>query len=125
MRSKTIEESVIWKLESPGRHTFIEYQPGNGSRYVVSTQQLPAAVCERLGCQRGSFLITLPDGAGCGKCMLLAPGGYLDPSYVAEKLGLKNLDDIMVLTELFGHLLSRKTPEALDGEDFCGRTHNE
>ena len=58
--------------------------------------------------------------------MLASPSGYLSPSYVSEKMHMKDaFDDALVLTEIIGHVLGRKTPTAIDSELFVGRTQNE
>jgi len=117
MRTKTIEESIKHKAEQAMGVTVVEYQPGNGTRYVASFCRLPHDAGEFVGCQAGSWLVALVDGALAGRCCVLAPGGFLSRSYVAEKLGLRpreDADDLAVLTELFGHILGRPTPSAQD-----------
>lgn len=123
MRTKTIEEGIRWIRDNHdparlfSRQVVLEYQPGNGSRYVVSFTQVPGGAEDGLGCFPGSFVVSLVDGACDGRCCVLAPAGYLAPSYVAEKMRLP-LDryegDVLVLTELFGHILGRPTPSAQD-----------
>jgi hypothetical protein len=123
MRTKTIQESICWIRDHHdptrlfSRQVLLEYQPGNGSRYVVSFVQVPGGAEEGIGCFPGSFVVSLADGACSGRCCVLAPAGYLAPNYVAEKLRLpfdRNEDDVLVLTELFGHILGRQTPSAQD-----------
>jgi len=117
MRVKDFKEAIRWQVNDlVPQCTVMEYQPGNGSRYVIMFTRVPPAACEGVGCMRGSWLVALPDGAGQGHCAVFAGSGYLDPSYVAEKLHLGNRDDALVLTEIIGHVLSRSTPSALDEE---------
>lgn len=126
MRSRDIEESIRWSVDDlvPSCKVY-EYQPGNGSRYVISFTKIPAAACEKLGCRGGSWLVALPDGAGQGHCAIFAQDGYLSPSYVQEKLHLSSEDDALVLTEFIGRILGRRTPEALDKEAYVERLQNE
>jgi hypothetical protein len=123
MRKKTIEESICWIMQEYRpmdlslRHALLEYQPGNGSRYVISFTRVPDGIESTLGCHPGSFIVSLVDGELSGRCCILAPDGYLSPVYMAEKLrlGVKSqLNDIMVLTEIIGHILGRPTPSAQD-----------
>lgn len=127
MRTKNIEESITNRVDEPGRTT-LEYQPGNGSRYVLLLSYLPEPARPFLGCQDGSWAISIVDGACSGRCCILAPSGYLDPSYIAEKFRMDirtHRNDLMVLTEVIGYLLGRPTPSALDNEGLVKRTHDE
>lgn len=123
MRTKTIEESIRWKVDSRdparlfSRQVLLEYQPGNGSRYVVSFAQVPDEAQKGLGCSPGSWLVSLVDGACEGRACVLAPHGYLSLDYVAEKLRLPfetHEGDLRVLCELIGHVLGRPCPSALN-----------
>ena len=123
MRTKTIKESIRWIVDHHdparlfSRQVLLEYQPGNGSRYVVSFAQVPDEAQEGLGCSPGSWLVSLVDGACDGRACVLAPHGYLSLDYVAEKLWLPiktHEDDLRVLTELFGWVLGRPCPSAMD-----------
>lgn len=127
MRTKNIEESIINRTDEPGR-ILLEYQPGNGTRYVLLLTRVPDGAQDVVGCRAGSWVVSLVDGALSGRCCVLAPDGYLSPSYVAEKLRMDartQRDDLMVLTEVIGHLLGRETPSALDNEGLVERTHHE
>ena len=122
MRIKDFEEAIRWAVDDlVPQCKILEYQPGNGTRYVIMFARVPPAACERIGSQKNSWLVSLPDGALAGRCMVLAGEGYLDPSYVAEKLNIKPNDDVLVLTEIIGHVLGRKTPSALDEEGYKER----
>ncbi len=140
MRTKTIEESIRWKVDhcDPARlfsrQVLLEYQPGNGSRYVVSFAQVPDEAQSGLGCYPGSWLVSLVDGACEGRACVLGPHGYLSLDYVAQKLRLPletHEGDLRVLTELIGHVLGRPCPSALDengpwsAELQVEMTHNE
>lgn len=126
MRTKTIGEGIKWISDrsDPGclfsRQIALEYQPGNGTRYVLHLAQLPAAACGGAGAQPGSWSVSLIDGALAGRCCVLAPSGYLDPGYLAEKLRISAReagDDLAVLAELIGSLLGRQTVCALEGAE--------
>ena len=72
----------------PGR--LLIFEPGNGSRYVLSFTPLSDETCQALGCQRGSTLVTWVSEEG--HSYPFAPGGHLATSYVHEKLGGSEAD---------------------------------
>lgn len=91
---------------SHGPVTVVEYQPGNGSRYEVHFTDMGAFNHE---VPRWTVsLLTV----GSGTAMTLAEKGYLDPSYVAEKLKV-GMPDAIVLTQLISHVTGRTTSAIL------------
>ena len=123
MRTKEIQEAIKWIVDDPVPYCKImEYQPGNGTRYVISFARVPTSACKLLGCQENSWVVSLlGDGALSGSAVFTAKNGFLSPSYVKEKLRLTSYDDSMVLTEIIGLQLGRPTPEALDKEGYVGK----
>lgn len=109
LRTKpSVEAGIVFKSESDG-FTFVDYQPGNGTRYCVtlmSTDEFDPPVCERMGWESGSVVATLFSEKPY-KSMMLAPTGFLHWSYVEEKLGVGE-SDAKVLAELFGYFLRRE-----------------
>ena len=92
---------------SHGPVTVVEYQPGNGSRYEVHFTDMGAFNMD--GNPRWTVsLLTV----GSGTAMTLAEKGYLDPSYVAEKLKV-GMPDAIVLTQLISHVTGRTTSAIL------------
>jgi len=123
MRTKGFEEAIRWQTDATSQCKVMEYQPGNGSRYIIMFTRVPLAACEEIGCNKQSWLVSLPDGAHMGHCAVLKEGGYLDPSYVAEKFSFSQSwsNDVLVLTEIIGRVLGRATPSALDEEGYKAR----
>jgi hypothetical protein len=94
---------------------FVEYQPGNGTRYqmfLVDTSVFPSCVSSAIGLDPtdGGVVVAFP--LGRYRTMTLSKYGYLARSYVAEKIDSNNQSDVAVLTELLGYLLDRKTEKA-------------
>lgn len=119
MRIKDFAGSIKWQVDNPiPQCKVLEYQPGNGGRYVIMFAKIPVTACEGIGCSEDSWLVSLPDGVKQGQCAILKSSGYLDPSYVKEKFRLDNNNDALVLTEIIGHVLNRQTPSALDEEGY-------
>lgn len=91
----------------------VDYQPGNGTRYVVAFQRVPfadsssdsgVAVLERVGLP---LEVAIVSWIHEGKCMALdLDGGVLHWSYVQEKLRC-NEPSAVVLAELFAFVLGR------------------
>ena len=91
-----------------GPVTVIEYQPGNGSRYVVHLTDMIGFNME--GNPRWTVALLT---CGSGTAMTLSERGYLDPTYVAEKLRV-GMPDAIVLTQLIAHVTGRATSAVLD-----------
>jgi hypothetical protein len=112
----TVDAGItIFEQMPVGDARFVEYQPGNGTRYqliLMNTRPYPKKVNEALGLdQEGGVIVSFP--LGKYQTMTLSnSGGYLSRGYVAEKIGTDNRSDVAVLTELLGHLLNRKTEKA-------------
>jgi hypothetical protein len=67
---------------------FIDWCPGNGSRYQMMFTRLSEAVCASVGASEGSWLVV--DLNHSGRAMVKAEGSVAHMSYVSEKLGLEH-----------------------------------
>lgn len=116
MRTKSIETSIKAQHTATAPVTVIEYQPGNGTRYLVHITDLrahldaaPPAVNTYAG--HGAYFVALYT-EGHGTCMTVADtGGYLAPSYVASKLKVSE-GDAVVLAELIARYTGRTALDA-------------
>ena len=107
----TVRDGIVLDRLMEGETRVVEYQPGNGSRYVLvitkvarptSTSKLRGAL--GTGDERDTYLVAKIN-AGHGAAMLV--GGvdhFLHYGTVAEKLKV-GLSDGVVLAELLGGLL--------------------
>jgi hypothetical protein len=103
MRTKTIAASVKSRTVC-GNTTVLNYQPGNGTLYLIHLTDLRAM---EDGCYTVALMTT-----GHGTCMTVADtGGYLSPGYVAEKLKIGKADAV-VIAELIAHLTGRTAADA-------------
>lgn len=112
-RTKPSVQSGITVNESNGDVNFIEYQPGNGTRYhllIVDTTKLGSEANDALGLGEGGVVVSFP--LGRYNTISLSSGGYLSRDYVAEKIGSQNENDVAVLTELLAFLTGRRAEEA-------------
>lgn len=116
MRTKSIEDSVKAQHTASAPVTVVEYQPGNGTRYHLhitdlreGLDQAPPAVNAYAG--HGAWYVALYT-EGHGTCMTVADtGGYLSPSYVAEKLKVSP-GDARVLAEIIARYTGRTADDA-------------
>jgi hypothetical protein len=97
----------------------VVYEPGNGTRYEVVVSRLPSGSNRILGCdpEVPNFVCSWLNDVG--KCMIVAGDGYLDHSYVMEKMHISSVADAMVLTELFGYLLGIQYSSMSEKERTC------
>lgn len=112
-RTKATVEAGITIDEKIGEVRFVEYQPGNGTRYhlmLTNVTVFPKAVRDALGVGDGGVVVSFP--LGNYRTSTLSSYGYLARSYVAEKIGSQNVSDVAVLTELLAFLLERKAETA-------------
>jgi hypothetical protein len=110
----TVEAGVTIDLREYGTR-FVEYQPGNGTRYqmfLVETGVFPREVNDAINVDPvdGGVVVAFP--LGRYKTITLSKYGYLTRGYVAEKIDSDNKSDVAVLTELLGYLLNCKTEKA-------------
>ena len=113
-RTKPTVEAGITINESNGDINFVEYQPGNGTRYqllIVDTTKLGEKANFALGADGGAVVVSFPLG-GYKTITLCLGGGYLSRDYVAEKIGSSSLSDVAVLTELLAYLTDRRAESA-------------
>lgn len=105
MRQKpTVEAGLVAKETAMGR-TYVDYQPGNGTRYsflFVEIVGMPE-MKHRAGGHDHAWLIT---NLIRGTSMLVGHDGFVAPRYVAEKLGQSEPDSV-VIGELIGHILGQ------------------
>ena len=101
---RTIAEGITATNSNEARVHFVEYQPGNGTRYVL---QLTDLGLERPGSIVGAirWIVTRLHCPNSGT-VLLGNTGYLHWSYIGEKFGVSRTDAV-VLTELIGYLIGR------------------
>lgn len=78
----------------------VEYQPGNGTRYVMVLTDLPEGSERITGHPSGTVLVHVQN---YGRCVTVEPGVELDPGKVRRSLDC-SAADAMVLAEAIGHL---------------------
>jgi len=115
----TVEAGIVARETTMGR-TFIEYQPGNGTRYVflfVEIVGMPK-LTEHAGANPHSWLVmdTIHNSA-----YLFAAHGFIAPQLVKEKLGRNEVDSVVV-AELIAHVIDRS---AFTCEEYLRSVHTE
>lgn len=99
------------------RSRFIEYQPGNGTRYCVLFLRVAAgtAAASAMGLSRdGGWYISFPQGRYTSFALQL--DGFLGTYYVCEKMSTTTKSaDAAVLAELIGHITERDHESAFGG----------
>jgi len=119
-RTKPIVDAIVWsETSNMAGAVFVEYQPGNGTRYACVFVQLDlgATALPLLGFARqepdGVFMFTWLNRSRGGCCHVFRDCGYLAPAYVAEKLDC-GMADAVVLAELIAHYTNRTADSALE-----------
>lgn len=126
MRNRDFEEAIRWEVNSSSQCKMMDYQPGNGSRYVIVFTQIPVEpAAPPMPRYPLGWLVALADGAEGGKCAVFVGSGWLSRSYVKEKLRLLSNSDVAVLTEIIGFVIGRPAPEALDRVEYVRRIQQE
>ena len=116
LRTKSIKASIVAQHKH-GDTLMLEYQPGNGTRYLLHITSFttlniaPDPVREYFG--KGYYTVGLFTDGGQGTCMTVQTHqGYLAPSYVKEKLQLTSDSDAYVLAEVIAHFTGRTATDA-------------
>ncbi len=120
LRRKPIHDGIVGLAAGQGDLRFVEYQPGNGTRYCLAfldVTSLPEdarrAIAEWSGLGRaGGVLVT--DLLG-GRHLGVEKGCFLHWSFVGERLGCSTADAV-VLAELIAHVVGA---EAVSSEEFA------
>lgn len=116
MRTLSLEESIKAVHTTNAPVTVLEYQPGNGTRYLLHITDLRAALSEAppqvtAYAGHGAYYVALYT-EGRGTCMTVADtGGYLAPGYVAAKLKVSE-GDALVLAEIIARYTGRTALDA-------------
>ena len=119
LRTKpTVKDGLVFdSINSPATGSgamvrFVDYQPGNGTRYwfsIMNTDDFDNEVNKKLGFYESSgYLVT---DLNHMKSMVLTREGFISYDFIMEKLGC-GISDAYVLAELFGKLLGRDCEEA-------------
>lgn len=103
----TVAEGIVSR-SAVGRQQLVEYQPGNGTRYVLLFTPLDEfANAERAtGHHYDSWVVT--DLSTGYRALILDEHSYLDPWTLAEKLD-SSLPDAVAIGELCAHVLGCST----------------
>jgi hypothetical protein len=110
IRTRTLEEGIRNRM-STQEVDYLDYQPGNGTRYPMVITAINDLMAEKLDMGSPGHMVTLVNSL---KSVFLAEGVFLHWSYLADKLDLHTPDAVAV-AEILGHLLGRPYVSA---EDF-------
>lgn len=103
LRSKPIAEAITKQFEYPGGIVVIEYCPGDGTRYEL----VFTPVRDALSGTTDSTLATLVNFPKGPSMLVERNGGFLAPTYVEEKLGIRGASSI-TLAEIIAHFTGRE-----------------
>jgi hypothetical protein len=107
----SVEAGIKFTAHSKdGLTRIVEYQPGNGTRYVVtviSTEFSGKFANEALGFSEWGYIVSFPEGAKYKSLCLNSGGGYISADYVQEKTECRSVNDAAVLAELLAYLTGR------------------
>jgi hypothetical protein len=105
-RTKTIEDGIVKREDSPGQ-VYIDYQPGNGTRYPLLFVRIePGHAGQVIGFgSDGGWMITWI-GSARSKSMFISDCTFVHVNYIREKLALNDSDgDAICIAEIIGHIL--------------------
>lgn len=114
MRDDTETQTVsmndaIKFIEEDESGIFCEFQPGNGTRYLVGLTRLSdkTAQTRRMagGLEEGGWIVTWINAK---RCCVLQPDGFLSPHFLKNKLGGGSMADAVVLSRLIAYLTCRE-----------------
>ena len=86
---------------------FIEWSPGNGTRYLVGFHSVSEEDAKHVPVSPGGWIVCFPDGLFKSYCF--QPSGGLELCYVQSKLGIKLGGDAEAIVQLLGHVMKRPT----------------
>ncbi len=105
LRTKGSVSDGIQGMSNQGRVTVLEYQPGNGKKYVVVLTEITPQDSKLIsGSDRGAFIAYVH---GFGRSIYLPQGQPVLYDDVRIGLGC-NIMDAVVIAELLGHLTSKQ-----------------
>lgn len=112
-KRSSVEKGMVVYDEFPSPTSvikFVEYQPGNGTRYVLVITDLSCLTVDALKSigtrtDRSTYLVTKVEGNP--GVMTVGGSDFLHYSYVADKFKC-SISDAVVLAELLGYLLNLK-----------------
>jgi hypothetical protein len=109
LRTKpTVVSGIVFDYDTP-EVRFIDYQPGNGTRYwlmIVSTIDFSSEVNKKLGFTEDGHGYIITD-INSGRTIVLNSTGFIAVNWLQSKLDCA-ISDAYVLTELLGELLDRE-----------------
>jgi hypothetical protein len=87
LRESSDPAMPLLAFEDEAGAAFIQWQPGDGTRYVMTLRPLSARFCHELGCVQGSYEVTLvqPGGMISATCNPRSPCWH--QNYVSPKFG--------------------------------------
>jgi hypothetical protein len=115
LRTRPIADAIVMDETTHGGTRLIEYQPGNGTRYVVlfqSTSAWSQEALDRLGWQEGTVLISVLNFQQPLSPYPAAPHGFIHFAYLRDKMKLGNDADARVLAELIAHVVPGRQAES-------------
>lgn len=112
IRTRETVEDGIKAREDNGATTFVEYQPGNGTRYALVFTRLNEMPATRraLGAGEDAVLVTLATDPKGSRACVFTVGGYIEPYRVEERLTPRRFADAAALCEVIAHVVGGTCP---------------
>lgn len=116
----TVEAAIRYATNCEPCGLFVEYQPGDGTRYPMLILETTGPNCgltldddalDLIGFEAGARTLLVVNLATCRSHMFRNGGEFLAASYVAEKLGC-TMADGAVLAELIAYYSTRRAEPA-------------
>jgi hypothetical protein len=112
-QTPSVEEGITQRYVEDGV-TVVCYEPGNGTRYVLTFTKVPDEACMLLAVSPGATIVA---DINHQVAYVFQPKGILHFNYVGHKMKRSEPDSI-VIAELIGHVMKR---EAISCEEYTQR----
>ncbi len=119
----TVAEGILRDYTQGTSVRYVDYAPGNGTRYEIVLVSLSEEIGQRVCGSSGTMIVLANHGR---KALFLSDKGFIHWSYVKEKSDL-GVPDAVAVAELLGVLLNRPhvTAEQFMGwQDEMGQEEN-
>lgn len=109
LRTKTLEDSIVARSTEGGR-TFVEAQPGDGTRYVLFFTELDglAGAGRSIGVSSGCVMVTLATDFRDPKTMYVYKDGEIHWRTLLEDKILRSKASAVTLAEIIGYVVGCK-----------------
>ena len=125
-RKATIEEGIVYRERLEDGREVVEYEPGDGTRYLIIVSPLTGfsdTTCGRVGIGKDqeNVIVTLANNPGAVKSMVVSRGDFIAYDDVHKSLGFTMASSV-TLAEFLGWLLGGSAWSCEEAQEQFKRT---